>query len=257
MYRWKSWCDSRQRLALYAAAGLAVGLLLGMENFSWFHEYLAWQAMSTHRQFRSWDVSYSLGAWTVSSLGTYLLPAMIWSSLAFGATSVGREYGAGALPFVLTRPQRRWRIIWDDWVFAAAEICIVLSALWLGTEVFLSRISTIWLGLSGVMIPGAVALGVCLYGLTQFLTLLTGSGAKGVSFAVAVVLFYYFLPGALEQWWHIHWPAKILDLSLSMFSMFEDRSSDLAQQWEIAALWFVVALIFPLFSQWLIERREV
>jgi len=188
----------------------------------------------------------------------FMLPAMIWSSLAFGGTSVGREHGAGAMAFVLTRPQRRWRIVWDDWALAAAEMCIILSMFSLGLAPFLVLTHSVSVGFCGVMLPGVLAVGICLYGLTQCLTLLTGSGAKGVSFTVAVVLFCNFMPAALEQWWHIHWPSKILDLSLSMFAMFDySMEPDLVQQWEIAALWFVVALIFPFMSQWLIERREV
>jgi len=258
MYRWKSWCDSRQRLALYAAACLALGLLMGMQHWAYYFLYLEWQSVSTNRFVKAWDISFDSGYGTVASLATFMLPAMIWSSLAFGGTSVGREYGAGAMPFVLTRPQRRWRIVWDDWALGAAEICIILSMFCFGLAPFVAQISSIWLGFIGVMLPGVLAVGICLYGLTQFLTLLTGSGAKGVSFAVAVVLFYNFFPAALEQWWHVHWPSKILDLSLSMFSMFDSRwLPDLAQQWKIAALWSVVALIFPFFSQWLIERREI
>lgn len=185
----------------------------------------------------------------------FMLPIAIWAALALGATSVGREYGSGTMAFVLTRPQSRWRIVWDDWMLGVAEICIILSMVTIGMTPFLALTSRIYLGLSGALLPGALAVGACLYGLTQFLTMLTGSSMKGTSATVAAILFYLFLPSALDEWWHIKWPQKVVDLSLSIFD--HDWYRLLFPSWEVTILWALVALIFPLLSQWLIEKREV
>jgi hypothetical protein len=106
-----------------------------------------------------------------------------------------------------------------------------------------------------LILPAVVAVAACLFGLTQFLTLLTGSSAKGLSATIAVVLFYLFLPSALDDWWHISWPSKVTDLSLSVFDReWFEPSFPL---WEVTLLWAIVGLIFPFLSQWLLERREV
>ena len=87
------------------------------------------------------------------------------------------------------------------------------------------------------------------------MTVLTGSAAKGLSATVAVVLFYYMFPSALDVWWHVTWPEKVQGLSLSIFEPVWDRLT--FSTWEVTTLWALVALIFPFLSQWLIERREV
>jgi hypothetical protein len=156
---------------------------------------------------------------------------------------------------VLTRPQKRWRIVWDEWALSVSEICIILSMLALGMAPFLLLTSKIYVSFTGLILPAAVAMAACLYGLTQFLTLLTRSSAKGLSATIAVILFYIFLPSALDQWWHISWPSKVTDVSLSIFGWDCDWFS--SPLWEITILWAMVALIFPFMSQWLIERREV
>jgi len=255
MYRWKSWHDSRQRLALYAAACLAIGVILGLDFWFDYANWKAWQALSHTPEFRMWDVSRGIWYWAMNVVAGLLLPAVIWSALAFGSSSVGNEYGSGAMVFVLTRPQKRWRIVWDDWMLSVAEICLVLFMLIVGIAPFLYLTSKTYVAFTGLILPGVLAVAACLYGVTQFLTLLTGSSAKGLSATVAVVLFYYMFPSALDVWWHVTWPEKVQQLSLSMFEPVWDRLT--FSTWEITILWALVALIFPFLSQWLIERREV
>jgi len=255
MYRWKSWHDSRQRLALYAAACLAIGVTQGLHLWNSYSFEVAWIAASKNPRLKLWDPSLDFWYWAMNVVAEFLLPAIIWSALAFGFTSVGNEYASGAMAFVLTRPQKRWRIVWDDWLLAVAEICFVLSMLIVGIAPFLYSTSKIYVAFTGLILPGALAVAACLYGLTQFLTLLTGSSARGLSATVAVVLFYDMFPTALDEWWHIKWPLKVEALSLSIFEPRWDWLS--FSLWEITILWALVALIFPFLSQWLIERREV
>lgn len=255
MYRWKCWYDSRDRLMLYAGCCLAVGAIIGLDLWGFYSLEVAWIATTTNPRFKLWNPSFDVWAWGMYLLAELLIPAFILSILAFGFTSVGREYDSGAMTFVLTRPQRRWRIVWDEWSLAVAEICLVLSMLIIGMTPFLYMITKIYVGFTGLILPGVLAVAVCLYGLTQFLTLLTGNSAKGLSATIAVVLFYLFLPGALNDWWHISWPSKVADLSLSIFDRDWYRLS--FPSGEITLLWALVALIFPFMSQWLIERREV
>ncbi|HLY62347.1 MAG TPA: ABC transporter permease subunit [Terriglobia bacterium] len=257
MYRWKCWHDSRDRLVLYAGGCLAVGAIMSLGLWGEYSRYVAWIAVSTNPRVKLWDPSVDIWLWGMRVLLEFLLPAVLWAALAFGFMSVGREYDSGAMAFVLTRPQKRWRIVWDEWLLAVAEICIVLSMLIVGMAPILYLISKIYVSFTGLILPGALAVAACIYGLTQFLTLLTGSSAKGLSASVAAILFYVFLPGALNDWWHISWPLRIADLSLSVFDIGWQEPPRSFPSLNVGLLWFLVALIFPFLSQWLIERREV
>ena len=254
MYLWKSWHDSRHRLMLYGVAGLAIGIIVGLENMYRFYALQGWHDISTHPERWHWSPD-DVWNWTLQMLFLYMPDAALWSALALGATSAGREYGSGAMTFVLTRPQSRWRVVWHEWALAVAEIYIILSAFFIGALPFLLYFSKHYVGLGATLIPGVLAVAVCLFGLTQFLTLLTGSSMKGMSAAVAVVLFYYFLPSALDVWWHIPWPEKVQELSLSVMSLRWNRDQNPIM--EITGVWMSVGLIFPFLSQWLIEKREV
>lgn len=256
MYRWKCWHDSRDRLVLYGGAGFVVTALIGVDVWrEYLSQVAATAAFPRLQHYYWWNPSLNGWAWGMDLLAELMFPAAIWLALVFGFTSVGREYGSGGMAFVLTRPQNRWRIVWDEWLLAVAEICVVLSMLIVGIAPFLYLINKIYVGFTGLILPGALAVAACLYGLTQFLTLLTGSSSRGLSATVAVILFYVFLPGALNDWWHIGWPLRVADLSLSVFDRKWDEMPHLS--WEVILLWSMVALIFPLLSQWLIERREV
>jgi hypothetical protein len=256
MYRWKCWHDSRDRLVLYGGAGFVVTALMGMDIWgNYLYQEAMFAAFPSLRHLFWWNPSLGDWAWGMNSMAELMLPAALWLALVFGFASVGREYGSGAMAFVLTRPQKRWRVVWEEWLLAVAEICFVLSMLVIGMTPFLYMINKTYTGFTGLILPGALAVGTCLYGLTQFLTLLTGSSGKGLSATIAVVLFYYFLPGALNDWWHISWPLKVTSLSLSVFDL--DWGELQFPSWEVVLLWAIVALIFPFLSQWLIERREV
>lgn len=255
MYSWKSWHDSRHRLVLYAGACWAVGTIIGLGFWGTYCRWVAWRAISTNPRFKFWDLPFDAWSWGMAVINGFMLPAVLWSALVLGACSVGREYGSGAMAFILSRPQKRWRIVWDEWAISVAEICVILSMLILGITPFFYSISKIYVTFSGLILPGVLAVAACLYGLSQFMTLLTGNSAKGLSATIAVILFYVFLPSALDQWWHISWPLKVTGLSLSVF---DTEWYQLAfPSWQVTLLWALVALIFPFMSQWLIERQEV
>ena len=62
MYTWKCWHDSRDRVILYAAASLAIGLMFGAIVLAHYHILLsyAWQWSSRPRRWY-WDPARS--AW--------------------------------------------------------------------------------------------------------------------------------------------------------------------------------------------------
>src|SRR5690348_11078926 len=272
MYLWKSWHDSRDRVMLYGAAGLAIGVIFGISYIYYLRPVMeAWLRLISvnsplfrklpapvrivrtqmYQEFlrSSWE-------WAIDQVLYFMPIAAIWSALTLGATSVGREYSSGAINFVLTRPQSRLRIVWEEWALAIAEIGIILCMFYVGVLPFLFYANGRNVSPSAIPPLGILAVAACLCGLTQFLTMLTGSSMKGLSATVAVVLFYYFLPSALDQWWHIMWPLKIQELSLSVMYWDSVWNSHPFSTLEVTMIWALVAVMFPLFSQWLIERRE-
>src|SRR3990172_1622800 len=110
------------------------------------------------------------------------------------------------MPFLLTRPARRRSFVWTDWQLGMTQMVAISAMMLLGAIPFLVYTSRAYVGRSWPLLPGCVVLASALYGLTHFMTVLTGSSMKGLSAAVAAVLFYMFLPGALDEWWHVHGP---------------------------------------------------
>ncbi|MHB8654100.1 MAG: ABC transporter permease subunit [Terriglobia bacterium] len=275
MYLWKSWHDSRQRLVVYAVACLVLGVIGGIVHVHWYNQLTAtYQRILAHPphyyfrngpaldpvQLRRFYLNFVQNSWKDAfySCWTYIPMAGLWTAFIFGATSVGREYSSGAMSFVLTRPQSRRSVVWQEWALAIAEIYIILVMFYAGALPFALYTMPHDVKLTAIpsmLLVGALAVAACLCGLTQFLTLLTGSSMKGLSAATAVVLFYYFLPSALEVWWHILWPEKVQELSLSVLAQVwvQERSPVLG----VTLVWTMLALIFPFLSQWLIEKREV
>jgi len=81
---------------------------------------------------------------------------------------------------------------------------------------------------------------------------------KGLSATVAAILLYTLLPGALDEWWHIHGPLAFRDWSLNVleWDWTHDHYRFLLHGWPMM-MWLAAAMAFPLLSQIILERREV
>lgn len=265
MYAWKCWRDSRDRVILYGTASLAVGIMLGVMSASWYRVMILEEPLR-RRFVRDWNPA--LWAWTlgITSLNDFLWPAALWAALILAATSVGREYGSGAMPFLLTRPARRWNFVWTDWRLGMTQMVVISALMLVGALPFFVYTSRAYVGRSWPLLPGCVILPAALYGLAHFMTALTGSSMKGLSATAAAILLYELLPGALDEWWHIHGPLAFRDWSLNVLEW--DWTHDLEWDWTHdhyrfllhgwpMLMWLVVAMAFPLLSQIIVERREV
>jgi hypothetical protein len=194
----------------------------------------------------------------LNSIDDYLSPAALWVALSLGAVSVGREYRSGAMPFLLTRPTSRKAFVWTDWSLGLTQMTFILAMMLVGTVSFLCFTSRAYVWMSWPLLPGCLALGAVLYGLTHFTTVLLGSSLKGLSATAAVVLFYELLPGALMEWWHLSGPLRFRDWSLNVLE-WKWRAGFyqfILHPWPML-MWLLVALLFALLSQFLLERREV
>jgi len=255
MYLWKCWRDSRNRLALYSLACLAVGIAGGIGALAWTREMAYWEAL--HLKWYRPDPDPFRWIWlvTLGDIQDYMNIAVVWAGMTLGATSVGREYSSGAMAFLLTRPTQRRRFVWTDWGLGMAEIFVMLSMFILGAVPFLIYVSKSFRSSPGVLLLIMVVVAAVLYSLTHFTTIATGSSMKGLSLSAAVVLFYILFPTAMNEWWHVD---SLLKAQQWTFQVFDwAYGGEVHPHWGIMALWAAVAIIFPTLSQLWLERREV
>jgi hypothetical protein len=185
-----------------------------------------------------------------------LFPAAVWVALSLGAVSVGREYRSGAMPFLLTRPASRRAFVWTDWSLGLVQMTVILAMMLVGLASVLHSIGDdyVWRGFPRLL--ECVVLGAALYGLAHFMTALVGSSMKGLSATAAVILFYELLPGALNEWWHVSGPLRFRDWSLNLWGWEPGITDPFALHGWPMLMWLLVALAFPLLSQFVLEWRE-
>jgi hypothetical protein len=257
MYAWKCWHDSRDRVILYAAASLAIGLMFGAIALAQYHIFLSY-AWEWSLRPRGWYWNPALLAW---DWGLYLTEATLfraalWVGLILGAVSVGREYRSGAMPFLLTRPASRKVFVWTDWSVGLAQMTAIVAMMLGGTVSVLCAVSTDYVWLSFPQLLECLLLGAVLYGLSHFTTALMGSSMKGLSASAAVILFYELLPGAFEDWWHLSGPLRFRDWSLKLWEDKPGVNDPFTLHGWPMLMWLLVALAFPLLSQFILEWRE-
>jgi len=256
MYAWKCWHDSRDRVILYAAASLAIGLMFGTEVWAQYHTWLPYISKMNSEGMRWGDAVRWAWDWGLYMTDDSLHPAALWVALSLGTVSVGREYRSGAMPFLLTRPASRKAFVWTDWSLGLAQMTVILAMMLVGVVSVLCGISHDYVWLSFPRLLGCVVLGAALYGLTHFTTALAGSCMKGLSASAAVILFYELLPGALQEWWHLSGPLKFRDWSLNLFDSEPGVNDPFTLHGWPMLMWLLVALAFPLLSQFVLEWRE-
>ena len=252
MYLWKTWHDSRTRVVAYILAALSVGLLSGLEVLSWWNWHTALQALGpTHRY--NWDfygeVTFNLLHWRVTAYGEV---TALLAGLSLGASSVGREYGAGTMHFVLTRPRARRSFVLTDWTTGVTAMVIVVGALAYAVLPFLWFAHAQGPGNVLMCLPGLWALGAAIFGLASFATLVAGNATKGLVLSVAAVATYFFLPTALDEWWHADTLIKVQDWTLQILSPDSYHFN-----WSVTAFWLAAAASFLGASLVWIKFREV
>jgi hypothetical protein len=171
-----------------------------------------------------------------------------------GASSTGREYGAGTMNFVLTRPCSRRNFILTDWTVGLTAMVIIVGGLALGALPFLFLIHAKDPGNVLAGLPLLWIWGAAIYGLSYFTTLVAGSAPKGLILSVATVSMYSGLPTALHEWWHKDALLRAREWTLRGFKLGAWRSPF---DWSVAAFWLAVAAGFLAASLAWIRWREV
>jgi hypothetical protein len=253
MYLWKTWHDSRTRVVVYILAALSMGLLSGLDAVAWANWHTVWLTLERPMHARSdWDFYgelVNLLRWRVIGYGQV---AALLAGLSLGASGVGREYGAGTMHFVLTRPRARRSFVFTDWMTGLTAMVIVVGALAYGALPFLWLAHAEGPGNILIGLPGLWALGAAIFGFASFTTLVAGSAPKGLVLSVAGVLTYFFLPTALYQWWHMDTLIKAQDWTLQILSRDSYHF-----HWSVTAFWLAAAASFLGASLLWIKCREV
>lgn len=254
MYLWKTWHDSRTRVAIYILAALSIALLTGLNAVSWVNWHTVWLTFAGPKFGRNnWDffgeLTFHLLDWPVIGYGEV---AALLAGLSLGVSGVGREYSAGTMHFVLTRPRARRNFVFSDWMTGLPAIVIIVGALAYGVLPFLWFAHARAPGNILIGLPGLWALGAAIFGLASFTTLVAGSALKGLVLSVATVLTYLFLPTALEEWWHADTLFKVQDWTLQILSVDSHHF-----HWSVTAFWLAAAASFLGASLLWIKFREV
>lgn len=253
MYLWKTWHDSRTRVMVYTLAAISMGLLFGLNVVTTKNWYTSWLTLKHSIYARSWDfygeITFDALHWSVIAYGQVVA---LLAGLSLGASGVGREYGAGTMHFVLTRPRARKSFVLTDWMTGLTAMVIVVGALAYGVLPFLWLVHARGPGNILIGLPGLWALGAAIFGLASLTTLVAGSAPKGLVVSVGGVLTYIFLPTALYEWWHVDTLIKAQDWTLQILSRDSYHF-----QWSVTAFWLAVAASFLGASLLWIKFREV
>ena len=253
MYLWKTWHDSRTRVVVYILAALSVGLLFGLDVVSWVNWHTWWLTDRAMHARNNWDfyadLPFDLLRWQVIGYGEV---AALLAGLSLGVSGVGREYGAGTMHFVLTRPGARRSLVFTDWITGLTAMVIAVGALAYGALPFLWFVHARGPGNVLIGLPGLWAMGAAIFGLASFTTLVAGSAAKGLVLSVAAVLTYFLLPTALDEWWHVDALIKAQDWTLQILSVDSCHF-----HWSVTAFWLAAAASFLGASVFWIHFREV
>jgi len=258
MYLWKAWHDCRARVMLYILAALGAGVLFGLDITAQANYHAYWKEIysGSHRPFFNFDfrmdAPFWMLGWVVLQYGRIVA---LLAGLSLGASSLGGEYGAGTMHFVLTRPDARKKFVLADWRVGLPAMVVIVGGLAFPLLPYLMLVHAKGPGNVLAGLPAVWALGAAVYGLSYFTTLVAGSAAKGLTLSVAVLLTYSYFPTALDEWWHSGTLLRATEWTLRAFN---NNAWPLAPfDWSAIAFWLALSASFLGASLAWIRFREV
>lgn len=242
MYAWKCWRESRDRIITYLIVLVGTAIF-----FAWF---------AAKEPLRSGDGAPKMTAadlWrgALMSLGAGIVG---FAGLGLGASGIGEEFEQGTVEFLLTRPRRRRYFVWTAWATGAAALFITVALAVLSsfaTFVYVTKSPSNWR--MPVLIVPLFVFGVVVYSLTYFMTALVKNGRAGLSLSLGLIVLDLLLPVAVHMRWRVDVPTPIDVLTASARATIPGAHFPLI----VTLGWSLVALAFPLATQFLFERAEV
>jgi ABC-type transport system involved in multi-copper enzyme maturation permease subunit len=228
MYLWKCWRDTRYFFAVFliiAAIVMPVAAIV------------------------------CLGTHLVEDFGTSAFSAtfaLILMALALGLGAIGaiHEFAEKTAHFLFTKPRSRAYFVWVGWLVGFAELLAIAAVNFLAGWVTLSRYTKnpFHSAIFGSMTPHTLSdpLIFCLwaYCLTYSLTVLLRNGLKSLGASMGILFGFPLFAAAIRWRWHIVLPLPpepIGSLSAAISSI----------------IWILIAMLFVLAAQLVVERAEV
>jgi len=242
MYAWKWWRESRGRIITYLILLVSTAVL-----FAWTAATLPFRSGNGAPKVAEAEVWRA----TLMSLGSIIVA---FAGLGLGASGIGGEFEQGTVEFLLTRPRRRRYFVWAGWVTGAAALFITVALAVLcsfATLVYVMKSPSNWR--MPVMIVPLFVFGAVVYSLTYFMTALVKNGRAGLTLSLGIIVLDLLLPVVVHLGWRIDLPSPLDVLVGSRWATVRGAHFPVA-----ATLgWCLVALAFPLATQFLFERAEV
>jgi hypothetical protein len=274
MYFWKCWRDTRRAFSIYLIVAV-VGTLLWFMGMS--HELLRGSVRAAPEE--------ALWFLVVSGGLAFGLPFAAIMGLGLGSTSVGTEIGREGGDFLMTRPLSRKYFVWVGWTVGLAEIAILLGvAALVGLAVLYYEGGPIWrhipvathfgpatqsptggqaenisLLLKVVDIPlllaSVVGIAIVVHGLTYFMSVLTRSGRRAVTYSLVLILAFWTCANLLDRWGHFSL-SNIAKISLYRTHLQGPPTWYLAPELQLIG-WLLLAVAFPVAAQLVLERSDI
>ncbi len=231
MYFWKCWRDSRSLfviLAIIAAVIMPVAALVSVGT-------------KLLEQFG-----------TSAFLSTFGLFGML-SSLALGTLVASEEFADKTVQFLFSKPRSRAYFVWTGWAVGCLELLLIalvnLSAGWLTLSRYANPFhSTLFGSTTGhdivTNIIDSLILFLFVYCLTFALTALLRNGLKGLGASMAIAFGLPYFAMAVRWRWKVDVPIPTNHIGALPLVISN-------------GVWILVALLFVLAAQLVVERTEI
>lgn len=228
MYLWKCWRDTRYFFIVFLVIAAIVMPVAAVV------------CLGTHL----------VADFGTSAFSTTLGLILMAVALGLGAIGAIHEFAENTAHFLFTKPRSRSYFVWAGWAVGLAELLAVATVNFFAGWLTLSRYSEnpFHSALFGSMTAHTLLdpLIFCLlaYCLTYSLTVLLRNGLKGLGASVGIQFGFPLFAAAIRWRWHINLPIPpepIGGLSVAISSN----------------IWILVAMLFVLAAQLVVERAEI
>jgi ABC-type transport system involved in multi-copper enzyme maturation permease subunit len=171
-------------------------------------------------------------------------------ALGLGAIGASHEFAENTAHFLFTKPRSRAYFVWVGWAVGFAELLVVAAVNFLAGWATLSHYgknplhSTVFGSIKTEQMGSVLIYGLYIYCLTYSLTTVLRNGLRGVGASLAIVVGLPYFAIAVRWRWHIGLPLPP-DTIGSMSAVIS------------SIIWILVAMMFVLAAQLLVERTEI
>jgi ABC-type transport system involved in multi-copper enzyme maturation permease subunit len=171
-------------------------------------------------------------------------------ALGLGAIGASHEFAENTAHFLFTKPRNRAYFVWVGWAVGFAELLVVAAVNFLAGWATLSHYgknplhSIVFGSIKTEQMGSVLIYGLYIYCLTYSLTTVLRNGLRGVGASLAIVVGLPYFAIAVRWRWHIGLPLPP-DTIGSMSAVIS------------SIIWILVAMMFVLAAQFLVERTEI